>query len=52
MKTRSAIILRDLSGLIGAAMISAGAGMIYLPAGMIVGGGLLVAGAVLTARSA
>ena len=36
---------------IGAAAISAGAGMIYLPAGLIVGGCLAVAGAVLDIRS-
>ena len=37
--------------IIGAAAISAGAGMIYPPAGLIVGGVLAVAGAVLDIRS-
>ena len=36
---------------IGAAAIAAGAGMIYLPVGLIVGGILAVAGAVLDIRS-
>jgi hypothetical protein len=44
-------LIRDAAGVIGGGLVSAGAGMIYLPAGLIVGGALLVAVAWLTARS-
>jgi hypothetical protein len=44
--------IRDLVGMVGAALISWGAGMIYLPAGLIVGGSLLVIGSVLHAMNA
>ena len=37
----------DLTLLVGAAAIAVGAGMIYLPAGLIIGGMLAIAGAVL-----
>lgn len=39
--------LRDAVLLLGALLITAGAGMIYLPAGLIVGGILLIALAVI-----
>jgi hypothetical protein len=35
-------LLRDIVGLVGAALIALGAGMIYRPAGVLVGGVLLV----------
>lgn len=38
--------LRDAALLLGVLLITAGAGMIYLPAGLIVGGILLIAMAV------
>ena len=40
--------LTELVFLTGAAAISVGAGMIYLPAGLITGGALAVAGAVIS----
>lgn len=43
-------ILRDAAGLLGCASISAGAGMIYVPAGLIVAGGFLLAGALLAGK--
>lgn len=39
--------LRDAALLLGVLLITAGAGMIYLPAGLIVGGILLIAMAVI-----
>lgn len=45
-------LLRDAAGLAGVVLIAVGAGMIFLPAGLIVAGGLLLAGAVLSARRA
>lgn len=39
--------LRDAALLLGALLITAGAGMIYIPAGLIVGGILLIAMAVI-----
>lgn len=44
--------VRDLSGLAGVALISVGAGLIYLPAGLIVAGVLLLAGAMISAAAA
>lgn len=41
---------RDAAGLLGATLISVGAGMIYRPAGLIVAGALALAGALLVAR--
>lgn len=41
-------VLPVLALLGGVALVAVGAGMIYLPAGVIAGGGLLVAGAVLS----
>lgn len=40
--------LAELVLLAGAAAMAVGAGMIYLPAGLITGGGLAIAGAVLS----
>lgn len=40
--------LGELVLLAGAAAVSVGCGMIYLPAGLIAGGGLAIAGAVLS----
>lgn len=40
--------LTTLVLLTGAAIVAVGAGMIYLPAGLLVGGGLMVTGAVLS----
>lgn len=42
---------RDVAGVAGAGLIAVGAGMIYLPAGLIVGGLLLMAGAIIAARA-
>ncbi|MBN9079660.1 MAG: hypothetical protein J0H84_25950 [Rhizobiales bacterium] len=42
--------VEDIAGVLGAAFIVAGAGMIYLPAGLIVFGVMLFSGAILTAR--
>lgn len=42
--------LRDAIGLAGVAAITYGAWLIYQPAGFIVGGVLLIAGAILTSR--
>lgn len=42
-------LLRDVSGLAGAVGISYGAWLVYQPAGFIVGGALLLAGALLSA---
>lgn len=39
--------LRDAALLLGVLLITAGAGMIYIPAGLIVGGILLIAMAVI-----
>lgn len=40
--------LAELALLGGAALIAVGAGLIYLPAGLMAGGGLMIAGAVLS----
>lgn len=40
--------LAELALLGGAAAVAVGAGLIYLPAGLITGGGLAIAGAVLS----
>ncbi len=45
------ILLRDLTGLSGAGLIAYGAWMIYAPAGFIVGGSLLLCGAMLLSKS-
>jgi hypothetical protein len=44
-------LLRDASGLGGAALVAYGAWCVYVPAGYIVGGLLLLAGAWLHARA-
>jgi hypothetical protein len=41
---------RDAVGLFGIALITGGSAMIYLPAGLMVCGALLLLGAVLSAR--
>ena len=43
-------VVRDCAGIAGVGMIAIGAGQIYAPAGLIAGGLLLLAGAVLSAR--
>lgn len=43
-------LARDAAGLAGCAMIAAGAGEIYRPAGLISGGLMLVVGALATAK--
>lgn len=47
-KWRGAVI--DLLVIGGAALVSVGAGLIYLPAGILAAGGLSILGAVLMAR--
>lgn len=47
MRRKSVEKLRDAALLLGALLITLGAGMIYLPAGFIVGGILLIAAAVI-----
>ena len=42
-------LLRDLAGLSGVGLVSYGAWLVYPPAGFIVGGSLMVAGALLLA---
>lgn len=44
-------LVRDATGLSGAALVAFGAGEIYRPAGFIVAGALLLAGAWLSART-
>ena len=44
------LLLRDLAGLAGVAAISTGAWMAWPPAGFMVGGALVLAGALLSAR--
>lgn len=41
MKLKQTIV-RDVTGLVGAALVSVGAGMVYRPAGVILGGTILV----------
>jgi len=51
MKRMAKVLVGHLAELIllaGAAAVAVGAGMIYLPAGLITGGGLAVAGAVIS----
>ncbi len=42
-------LVRDLAGLCGVGLVSYGAWLVYPPAGFIVGGGLMIAGALLLA---
>ncbi len=42
-------LMRDLAGLCGVGLVSYGAWLIYPPTGFIVGGGLMIAGALLLA---
>jgi hypothetical protein len=51
MKGDVTIILRDVLGLAGAALAAYGAWLIYAPAGYILGGALLLAGSLLSARA-
>ncbi|CDZ60330.1 Hypothetical protein NGAL_HAMBI2605_09540 [Neorhizobium galegae bv. orientalis] len=44
------VLARDAAGVLAVASISIGAGMIYLPAGFIVGGTIVLAGVVMAAR--
>jgi hypothetical protein len=44
-------IIREIAGLLGCALVSVGVGMIFLPAGLITAGLLLIAGAVLSGRA-
>ncbi len=48
---RAPAVVRDFAGLAGCGLVSVGAGMIYAPAGLIVGGLLLMAGAFLSAKA-
>jgi hypothetical protein len=43
--------IRDMIGIVGGGLVTAGAALIYVPAGLIVAGALLVLVAWLTARS-
>lgn len=45
------VITRDLVGLAGAGLVAYGAWLIYVPAGFIIGGVLLILAAVLAARA-
>lgn len=42
-------LVRDIAGISGAALIAVGAGLIFLPAGVIVAGAFLLGGALLSA---
>jgi hypothetical protein len=44
------VLLCDAAGIGGAGLIAYGAWLVYAPAGFIIGGILLLAGAVMTAR--
>lgn len=46
-----AVILRDIVGIGGGALVAVGAWQIYPPAGLIVGGALMIAGAWLHGRA-
>lgn len=54
--TRAAALLptalSDAAGLAGAGLLAYGAALVYLPAGLMTGGALLLAGAWLSARHA
>lgn len=49
-KLLASLLGRDAAAILGAALISAGAGMIYRPAGLIVAGGLILTAAWRLAR--
>jgi hypothetical protein len=51
-RTRFADVARDAAALVGGGLIAYGAGMIYAPAGFIVGGAMLIAVAFLSALKA
>lgn len=44
------VLARDIAGSLAVASIALGAGMVYLPAGFIVGGALVLACVILAAR--
>lgn len=44
------LVFHDVVGLVGVALISGGAAMVYVPAGLIISGALLLVGAILMAR--
>ncbi|MCM2499892.1 hypothetical protein [Neorhizobium galegae] len=44
------VMARDTAGVLAVASISLGAGMIYVPAGFIVGGVIVLTGVVMAAR--
>lgn len=46
---KRATLAREASGYVGAALVSLGVGLIYLPAGVIMAGVMLITGAVLSA---
>lgn len=43
-------VVRDAAFLVGVVLVAVGAGMVFLPAGVIAAGSLLAVGAVLDAR--
>jgi hypothetical protein len=49
--TKLATTARDVAGLAGCALVSYGSGLVYTPAGFIVGGLMLLGGALLLARA-
>jgi len=51
MRKNAAIMLWDAVGLGGALLVAIGAGLIYLPAGLIVFGLMLLVAAVLAAKA-
>lgn len=50
-KSKLSGLICDLLAIIGAVLISIGAGLIYQPAGLIVGGSLCIATAIIAARA-
>ncbi len=50
LRAAAPAVARDFAGLGGCAMIATGAGLIYVPAGLIVGGLMLVIMAVISGR--
>jgi len=51
-RNRRRVDWRDVAGVLGVILIAGGAAMIYVPAGLIAGGTLLLAGAILASRRA
>ncbi len=52
MKTSPLTMLCDTAGVAGAALIAIGVGLIYMPAGLIVGGLLLLIAAIVGSKTA